>query len=244
MNKSQRKQLAHLYQQARHVVLKLRGKKFIHFLHIGKTGGSAIKFALEQYPADPRYFIYLHPHRVRLVDVPVGEKFIFLLRDPVSRFVSGFYSRQREGKPLHYSPWKPDEKIAFDHFLTANQLALAIYSNDPQEAAKAQHAMQSIGHVRQSYWYWFKDEAYFRSRLPDVFFIGFQESLNQDFERLKQKLGMPADATLPADELHTHKNPNNVDKKLEDKAIDNLKRWYKADYEFIQLCRTLAQELP
>ena len=37
--------------------------------------------------------VHLHRHAVRLRDVPVGEKFFFFVRDPVSRFVSGFHSR-------------------------------------------------------------------------------------------------------------------------------------------------------
>jgi len=66
----------------------MQRKQILHFLHIGKTGGSAVKYAISQHSIDSRYEIHLHPHVVRLNDVPKGEKVFFLLRDPISRFIS------------------------------------------------------------------------------------------------------------------------------------------------------------
>ena len=86
-------------------------KPAAHFLHIGKTGGTAIIDVLRQYAQASPYFVYHHPHYVRLIDIPKGEKVFFFLRDPITRFVSGFYSRQRQGKPRHNLPWSVDEEI-------------------------------------------------------------------------------------------------------------------------------------
>jgi hypothetical protein len=68
-----------------------------------------------------RYVVNVHPHRVRLKDVPEGDHVIFFLRDPLSRFVSGFYEGQRRGYPRYLRSWTPDEKVAFDRFRTPNQ---------------------------------------------------------------------------------------------------------------------------
>ena len=155
----------------------LRNKQFIHFLHIGKTAGTAVKHALRPHLIDAHRVILLSGHKVKLRDVPEGEKLFFFLRDPISRFVSGFYSRQRQGQPRIFNPWTPVEAIAFGRFATPNELANALSSKDDELKLAAAHAMKSIGHVKSSYWDWFENEAYFTSRRPDILFVGFQESV-------------------------------------------------------------------
>lgn len=221
---------------------RLQGKPRMHFLHLGKTGGSAVKYAIEN-SRNPhtRYVVYLHPHATTLRDVPPQESFFFFLRDPISRFVSGFYSRQRQGRPRYFLPWTPDEKTAFEHFGSPNELAGALSSGDPQEKANARAAMNGILHVKDSYWNWFESTDYFSSRLPDLFFIGFQERLSDDFEVVKAKLGLP-EISLPQDEVHAHRNPANLDRSLEPQSVANLKHWYAADYELVDFCARLVRE--
>jgi hypothetical protein len=72
--------------------------------------------------------------------------------------------------------------------------------------------------------------------------IGFQESLNEDFERLKLILCLPEQVKLPSDEVHSHKNPENLDKRLDPVAIENLKNWYQEDYKFLALCRDIVAQ--
>ncbi len=239
-----RKTLSRIKKESKRVMQKMQGKQFVHFVHIGKTGGLAIKYALHQYSADSRYVIHLHPHNVRLRDVPKGESVVFFLRDPISRFISGFYSRQRQGLPRGFNRWSPDEKNAFKEFSTPNQLAIAISSTDDEEKRKAQLAMKSIQHVRDSYGKWFESEDYFRLRLSDFFFIGFQESLVEDFDILKSKLGLPENAELPNDDILAHRNPTGLDKTLTNEAIENLKKWYKDDFKFIALYEEVIREHP
>ena len=231
--------------RARKLVQKMQGKRIVHLLHIGKTGGTAIQHALQQGRglAGNRHGIYLHHHDFKLRDVPVGEGAVFFLRDPVSRFVSGFYSRQRQGQPRYYSPWTPEEREAFQHFSTPNQLASSLCSPDEREKARAQKVMRTMQHVRSSYWEWFESEEYFRSRLSDIFFIGFQETLAADFDALRCKLGLPDSVKLPDSDLHAHRTPRHLDKTLEDEAAENIRRWYEDDYRFLRLCKELvAQE--
>ena len=226
------------------VTHRMLGKRKVHFLHIGKTGGSAVKDALRDFPERGRYEIILHNHHTRMGDIPRGDGVVFFLREPVSRFVSGFYSRQRQGQPRIFIPWSDEEKLAFERFSAPNDLAVAISSSDVAERNSAQEAMRSIGHVKTSYWDWFQNEAYLRSRLADLFFIGFQERLDEDFEIVKSKLGLPEDLKLPHDEVRAHRNPTGLDKKLSDEAIRNLNEWYKRDLEFIALCKAIIRDHP
>jgi hypothetical protein len=133
--------------------------------------------------------------------------------------------------------------MAFEHFHTPNQLALSLSSANEGEIQKAQSAMKGIGHVKYHLWDWLDREEYLQSRKGDIFFIGFQENLAQDFEILISKLGLPRSINLPSDHIHSHKNPDNLDKHLDDEAIANLNHWYKTDYECIRICRTLIGEL-
>jgi len=216
---------------------KLVDKEIIHFIHIGKTGGSAIKYVLMNYKSTPNCEIFFYGHAVGLMNIKRGDRVIFFLRDPIKRFVSAFYGRQREDKPRYYSPWSDEEKRAFKIFKTPNELALALSSNDEKLKQEAIRAMRGIAHIKNSYWDWFCNENYMLSRKRDIYFIGFQESLSSDFEKLKVKLNLPDEAKLPTDNINAHKNPQNVDKRLDAKAIENLKEWYKRDYEFIEFCK-------
>jgi len=218
-----------------------RGKEVVHFLHVSKTGGSAIKHVLKPYRTTSRYTLVLHGHRTTLRIVPEGDKIVFCVRDPISRFVSGFYSRMREGRPRYFKRWSPGEEAAFRRFDTPNRLALALSSADLEEKLQAERAMHSIGHVRDSYRKWFESEAYLLSRIRDILFIGFQERLTQDFELLKSKLGLPPEIRLPADDRIAHRNPDHLDKKLDPQAIENLRRWYAADIQLYDFCRRIAR---
>ena len=84
-----------------------------HFMHIGKTGGTALRFALHDVRSATAYRLVLHGHRAHLDGIPVGEKFFFSVRDPIDRYVSAFLSRQRQGRPSHYRPWTEGEATAF-----------------------------------------------------------------------------------------------------------------------------------
>lgn len=221
---------------------RINGKKYVHVLHIGKTGGTAVKHALKPYRRTGRYVIRLHSHNVSLRDVPEGEYVVFFLRDPINRFISGFYSRQRQGMPRRFCPWSKDENMAFQKFATPNELAVALSSADKEEKNHALRAISSVEHVKSSYWDWFEDESYYLSRLPDIFFVGFQEDLSADFDILKSELGLPPGVSLPADDIRSHKTPGGFDRTLEEKAVENLKKWYARDYEFIRLCQNTFEK--
>ena len=219
-----------------------------HFLHIGKTGGSAIKHALGSMPdsgsggGSAPFAIKLHRHSTRLRDVPAGEAFFFFTREPVSRFVSAFWSRQRKGRPRYKGEWSPAEREAFGAFATPDELATALSSTSTARRSRAEAAMRSIVHVRDSYWKWFDNEAYFLSRRDDLLFVGCQHRLDRDFEALKSRLGLPDSLALPGDEVLAHVTPRHLDRTLQETAVRNLRAWYREDYRFLDLCRRVARE--
>jgi hypothetical protein len=212
----------------------------LYVFHVGKTGGSALNHVLVEHADVTSYRPVFGGHVLTLAGVPVGERFMFFIRDPLDRFVSAFYSRLREGRPRYHYPWRDEERVAFALFKTPDQLAAALSSDDAEERAQAEQAMTGIGHLNTGYSFWFGDEAAFRARLPDVFFIGFQERLDEDFELLKRKLGLPPQVDLPRGQKAAHRTPAGFDTTLGKTARANLERWYADDLAFVDLCRTLA----
>lgn len=229
--------------RARRVLRRLRQREAVHVLHIGKTGGTAVKAALRPYQRSGRYDLELAWHDALLRDVPRGEHVVFFLRDPVARFVSGFDNQQRGATPRYEHSWTAAEAAAFERFATPTDLALALGSADLEERDAAEAAMRGIDHVRTSFWDWFEDEAYFRSRLDDVFLVGFQETLDADFAELRRRLELPESVALPSDDVEAHRRPA-PPSPLPAEAEALIRRWYAADYEFIRLCEATVLGRP
>jgi hypothetical protein len=210
-----------------------------HFLHIRKTGGSAVSAALAPFLVD--YGIETWGHEKYLVDIPVGEKVFFGIRDPISRFVSGFNSRLRKGQPRNYFEWGPDEAISFSRFGTPEDLALSLSSPDKTCQSQARDAMQSIRHVRHRYADLFVSSAYLQSRAEDILMVLHQPDLDRDFGVLKLILGLPQNACLPVDPLQAHRTPPGFSTALSSVSISNLRAWYAADIELYETCMKIRE---
>lgn len=213
--------------------------KQLHFIHIGKTAGTALKHALSDYSKNKSTQIHLQGHDFKLTDVPLSEYCFFSVREPIDRFVSGFYSRLRQGKPKYNSKWSASEEIAFSLFETPNKLAKDLYSDNWQKRVNAEYAMLSIQHVNSSYWDWFIDERYLLSRKKSIGFIFKQTNLNSDFENFKKSFSISNHASLPEkNSVDAHSNSVSIDTSLDEVALTNLKKWYVKEYHFLNLLET------
>jgi hypothetical protein len=212
-----------------------------HFLHIGKTGGTAIKAALAHHLNTPKYILQLHDHGTSLIDVPCGESVFFFLRDPVSRFISGFYSRQRKGQPRYRRGWNAVEGEVFKTFNTPNQLACSLADKNSKQHLLSIKAMKHVQHFKP-YKKWYGNTEYFKYRIGDILHIGFQESLNADFANLICILGLPESISLPSDDVAAHRNPVDVDKSIDALGILALQEWFAEDFEFITICKELMSK--
>jgi hypothetical protein len=226
-------------------VHRLQGRRIAHFMHIPKTGGTALTSVLRDFATSSDYEIVVHDaHGLRLCDLPRGEKVFLFMRDPISRFISGFYGRQRQDLPRYDGvPWEAGEEVAFRRFATPNELALALSSDDPEQRSAAAAALRSFVQLKQPLASWLMNESYLLSRKPDILFIGFQETMNEDFELLKGILNLPADTSLPADEVAAHRNPAHLDRRLDQEAVRNLRIWYADDYRLFIACKELAAQI-
>lgn len=223
------------------------GAKTAHFLHINKAAGSAVKETLFSHRITEQYVLKLHTHDTTLEDVPKGEKFFFFLRDPVSRFVSGFNQQLNRGAPKYETEWSEEEEKVFSAFDSAEKIALALSSRDESLRKLAETGMKCINHVRTFYSDWFISDEYFESRIEDLLFIGFQEHMDRDFAMLSKLLGLPKDTTLPNDPVMANKSEvlqhgrYENRKKLSSLAMHNISQWYAKDIDFYNKCTELAR---
>jgi hypothetical protein len=220
----------------------------LHFIHIGKTGGTSIKRALRDSgcgfwrtnarPGDfttPYGRIQLHPHTFRLGSVPPEDYAFFCVRDPVDRFLSAFASRLNEGRPRYDYPWKPGERRSFEAFPTPQRLGLALFSEDDEERELAWFAMRRIRHMRPMVgslgrpWQ-------LRRRLGRIVHIGRQETLSEDWRQLAARLRLPHDAVLPADTVLAHRREPVEAPPLDAAARSAIERWYACDYQLLAYC--------
>lgn len=207
----------------------------ISYLHIGKTAGTQIGHvigAINAVRGDG--FIRAETHSVRLLDLPEDRPHFFSIRSPRTRFVSGFYSRLRNGQPRYNSPWSPCEAEAFSRFAHANDLAEALFEPGKTGLA-AMAAIKSISHTSMQQIDWFCRWGFALHNRPPVWIIR-QERFDEDLRALLGKLGVPDDITPSADPSKRHANDYSGTPRLSDKAINNLDRWYAQDLEFYRGC--------
>jgi len=121
-------------------------------LHIGKTGGSFLRSVLRHNEARWQAPLHLLSHgataRSTLKRFGEDRRLAFVVRDPVARFVSAFYSRQRQGRPTYNSQWSAEEAAAFLWFDSAEALALALTGDDERLKSAALFAFDAIQHLK------------------------------------------------------------------------------------------------
>lgn len=215
------------------------GRTPVHLLHVGKTGGTAVRHVLEPWASECPW-LHLHRHPTRLADVPEGERVVLFLRDPERRFVSAFNSRLRKGRPRYNAEWSDGEATAFGEFPTPDALATALSDPDDARRERAVAAMRAIRHVRSGYWYWLGSPDLLAARADDILFVGTQEYLAEDVAALGTLLDLPL-APLPADPVEAHRTPDGVDTSLGDVARANLRKWQARDHRAIAACAALAR---
>lgn len=207
----------------------------VHFLHIGKNAGTQFKYCAAQVNGFSKTHTFaLHPHTVKLADLPEGAAYTFCIRDPLKRFVSGFYSRKRKGQPRIYSEWSEVEELIFGTFEHANDIAENLWVNG-ELGRKAQTAIRRMRHTGEPQYSWFRDIEGFLEKWPPVHILR-QETFNQDLLKLYDLLGIDIEPVFAEGDRSSHKNDYSDIPPLSDLAKENLKRWYHNDHKFIALC--------
>lgn len=241
-----RKEIKETYRCAYVGSARLQRYQIVHFLHVGKTGGNAIRHALELGKEKPRAvngrLLLQRAHNVTLEMCPEGDAVVFVVRHPVSRFVSAFWSRYRRGQ---HDPdaLSAGETTAFEQFATPEELAAALSNGNPAKSSAAQKAMHEIEHVRHTLTFYLSSPSYLWARRRDILHIGFQERLDADLPVLVDRLRISAHTYLPNGSQEAHRTPTSFSRALSDQARANLEWWYADDIQIYRTCCDLAGQL-
>ncbi len=210
-------------------IFRSRNDDIVHFLHIGKCAGTAIKDLATQInaiPHGPR--IIGHGHSKKLADLPCDSKYFFSIRDPITRYYSAFYMRKSKEQPRLYREWSEGERNAYSTFTEANDLAESLFV-DSDLGTKAFFAMQSIGHLKSQHT-WFNLNEIINTRPPIC--IVRREKIDLDIAYLLKSLNIDDKLSLPADPVRSHRNNYDKSPPLSQKAKKNLEVWYSIDIEY------------
>lgn len=209
----------------------------ISVLHIGKTGGTALKGGLSSYmrqTGDRRFALHGHDDTLeRIWAADPRRPVFFAVRDPITRFVSGFSSRLRRGRPRYDVPWTDDETIAFSRFPSPNALGEALSDREHRAAAVA--AMSQIRHVNTALVDWLVSPTYLEQHADKILYIAHQSDLTADEKQICEVLGVPA-PLLPDDDIGAHRTPAGMATRLSDLAKANLAHWYALDFAVYDWC--------
>ena len=205
----------------------------IHFLHIAKTAGSALRELAQQVNAakgSTRFRV--HGHQTTLADLR-EHHYVLAIRNPVSRFRSAFVSRRRQGRPLYNAPWSKFEEIVFSTFKTPNDLAVSIFEKG-KRGDLAYSALSHIPHFRNQKRYTDGVPNFLITRPPLA--ILRQEQLESDLHQVFSVLA--EDQTVLHETLsrRIHENPYTDEDDLSEEAITALERWYCQDIEYVTRC--------
>ena len=219
----------------------------ISFLHIGKTGGTAVRTPIRDFlETGPDVVIELPMHRYGLKDVMEDSdttKVMFFIREPVSRFASGFNSRLRKGWPRHQGTWSKKEEEAFATFKTPNELAEGLGANGWMMRHKARKAVQAIRHTRMAYEHYLGSVELLEQARDRIFFVGAQETLDADYEMMKKLLGMGPEYVLPRDDVGAHRTPDGFSKDISPEGRANLEKYFAKDFEIYEWCRAYREKM-
>ena len=156
----------------------------------------------------------------------------------VSLYVSAFHSRLRKGQPKFYFEWSPAEAATFERFPTPQALAEGLGSDDEETRAVAQQGMKAIQHIRGIRRF-LKSPDHVMEHRRQIAYIGRQETLDDDWQRIRALLELPEDVELPADPKKAHRRQASGDPALDANAEAILRRYFKPDYQIIQACDRL-----
>ena len=203
----------------------------IHFLHIGKTGGTSIIQCFDELNSRKNipYQFYCYRHQVTIKHLPQKQKYFLSVRNPITRFISGFYATKAKNKGVQ---WSPEEKIAFDFFPEANDLAESLFCNNVY-GARAYDAMLTIKHVAEFQCSWADPQRQLEENPP--FSVLHQETLDKDFNHMLNKLEL-APVLLSTMNINVCKNAP----VLSEKGTNNIANWYARDFNFIERLKSLG----
>lgn len=209
------------------------------FFHLGKTGGGSVRQLLRPIRsqwAGVGHHGTLDEIHERWPEAPI----VFFVRDPVTRFVSGFNNFRRA--VVHKSTGKLPSRIelvAYTLFATANDLAEGLVSDDEHTRSAAEWAINSMGFLSNHLTNNLQSAATVDRHRPHLALIGLFERFDVSISAMRTALDLPTSLQLPSDEATAHRGLSHLPNRLSPVGHAAVSHWYRADIELYTHCRTI-----
>ena len=216
----------------------------ICMLHIGKTGGSYLRSILKHNENLWTRPLHLLGHGATLKGTSkrfgADRKLAFMVRDPLVRFSSAFYSRQQQGRPTYQSQWGADEAAAFLWFETAEELALALVSSSEREKSAAYFAFSAIQHLKSDLRHYLGSVDVLLSERDNIVMCADLINLDARLPEVVKALGVP-DFEMPQKPT-AHAAPAPLPK-LSSQAEAALREYWAEEFKLYDTACDIAQQI-
>lgn len=213
-------------------------------LHIGKTGGSFMRSILRHNEDRWTKPLHLLGHGATLKGTAkrfgADRKLAFVVRDPVSRFLSAFYSRQRQGRPTYQSQWSAEEAAAFLWFETAEDLAFALASKSPREKSAALFAFEAIQHLKADLRFYLGSAEAVLAERENIIMCVDLPHMDAHLSAILEKLGVPNYDMPPEPKRHIAPDPI---PELSAQAEKALRTHWSEEFELYDVTCSIAAQL-
>ncbi len=213
-------------------------------LHIGKTGGSFLRSVLRHNRQQWSRPLQLLRHSASMANTIENfgddRQVAFTFRNPTDRFVSAFYSRQRQGRPTYQFQWSAEEAAAFLWFETAEEFALALASPDHRRRSAALFAFDAIEHLRSDMGMCFGSADLLRMSKPAIVACVDLKHLTPKLPDVMTRLGV-TDFKMPSKPKY-HAAPEPLPQ-LSTEAEAALRAHWAEEYEIYDTATEIAASL-
>jgi len=207
------------------------------FFHLGKTGGGSVRQLLG--PIRSQWVSVGHRGTLDEIqqqwpDLPM----VFFVRDPLTRFVSGFNNFRRA--VVHKSTGKlpsDHQLVAYSLFATANDLAEGLVSHDEHTRSSAHWAIGRLGFLSNHLTANLGSPAIVDQHRPQIALIGLFERFDISIEAMRVALHLPASLQLPAEPSLAHRGLSHLPNQLSPMGRAAVTQWYRADIALYEHCR-------
>ncbi len=213
-------------------------------LHVGKTGGSYLRSVLRHNRKNWSRPLQLLRHSATMMNTldSFGDtrQIAFTFRDPTARFVSAFYSRQRQGRPTYQFQWSAEEAAAYLWFETAEELALALNSPQQRRRSAALFAFDAIEHLRTNMTTCFESARALQLSHRSIVACVDLPDLTQHLPDVLSRLGLETFDMPPKPKFHAAPEPLPP---LSPEAEAALHDHWAQEYEIYEAARVIAADL-
>ena len=167
---------------------KLTKRELVYFLHVNKAAGTSAIAGIRKYAANSKTHIIVPlPHRYGLASIPRKAKVALFIRNPETRFASGFEHSYRKGFPHYNTNWSKQEIEVFKVFQSFSSLIQSMSSDDQTLRSIALSAWKHVFHLSHPYRHYLATYLFLQKNIDRIVFVGEQENFQSDWARFSAK---------------------------------------------------------